>query len=225
RTTYKTIVAKWQQLRVCGTPNLIPNTVPVPDLQYYIGDSIRIQCAEGYVRKAGTSNLIRCTEKDGSISWDSDLHLKCIETQRPHQHFTSSTTERTARRNTTVHGTSTATTATGHIALTTTNEVVTTKTRRTTSLPTLMCTTKEAESVTRTIEVTPSTSSSFTSREYMTTTTSPKSGYFTTTGEAIYYDGLSKTTSLKKISTLIFIKLKLCLDICVLTLREELTKL
>ncbi|XP_016418763.1 cell wall protein DAN4-like isoform X1 [Sinocyclocheilus rhinocerous] len=177
---------------VCGTPNLIPNTVPVPDLQYYIGDSIRIQCAEGYVRKAGTSNLIRCTEKDGSISWHSDLRLKCIadpkkphvpsaETQRPHQHFTSSTTERTARRNTTVHGTSTATTATGHIALTTTNEVVTTKTRRTTSLPTLMCTTKEAESVTRTNEVTPSTSSSFTSREYMTTTTSPKSGSFTTT--------------------------------------------
>uniref|UniRef100_A0A673IMM7 Sushi domain-containing protein n=1 Tax=Sinocyclocheilus rhinocerous TaxID=307959 RepID=A0A673IMM7_9TELE len=63
---------------VCGTPNLIPNTVPVPDLQYYIGDSIRIQCAEGYVRKAGTSNLIRCTEKDGSISWHSDLRLKCI---------------------------------------------------------------------------------------------------------------------------------------------------
>ncbi|XP_016418765.1 uncharacterized protein LOC107748489 isoform X3 [Sinocyclocheilus rhinocerous] len=116
---------------VCGTPNLIPNTVPVPDLQYYIGDSIRIQCAEGYVRKAGTSNLIRCTEKDGSISWHSDLRLKCIadpkkphvpsaETQRPHQHFTSSTTERTARRNTTVHGTSTATTGV--------NESVTTST-------------------------------------------------------------------------------------------------
>ncbi|XP_016108852.1 uncharacterized protein [Sinocyclocheilus grahami] len=177
---------------VCGTPNLIPNTVPVSDLQYHIGVRIRIQCAEGYVRKEGTSSLIRCTEKNGSISWHSDLPLKCIadpkkphvpsaETQRPHQHFTSSTTERIARRNTTVHGTSTATTATGHIDLTTTNEVVTTKTRRTTSLPTLMCTTKEAESVTRTNEVTPSTSNSFTSREYMTTTASPKSGSFTTT--------------------------------------------
>uniref|UniRef100_A0A671NRS8 Sushi domain-containing protein n=1 Tax=Sinocyclocheilus anshuiensis TaxID=1608454 RepID=A0A671NRS8_9TELE len=42
---------------VCGTPNLIPNTVPVLDLQYHIGDSIHIQCAEGYVRKEVTSNL------------------------------------------------------------------------------------------------------------------------------------------------------------------------
>uniref|UniRef100_A0A672Q8C3 Sushi domain-containing protein n=1 Tax=Sinocyclocheilus grahami TaxID=75366 RepID=A0A672Q8C3_SINGR len=63
---------------VCGTPNLIPNTVPVSDLQYHIGVRIRIQCAEGYVRKEGTSSLIRCTEKNGSISWHSDLPLKCI---------------------------------------------------------------------------------------------------------------------------------------------------
>uniref|UniRef100_A0A671NRS4 Sushi domain-containing protein n=1 Tax=Sinocyclocheilus anshuiensis TaxID=1608454 RepID=A0A671NRS4_9TELE len=40
--------------------------------------NIRIQCAEGYVRQARTSNLIRCTEKDGSISWHSELPLKCI---------------------------------------------------------------------------------------------------------------------------------------------------
>uniref|UniRef100_A0A8C2DIP1 Sushi domain-containing protein n=1 Tax=Cyprinus carpio TaxID=7962 RepID=A0A8C2DIP1_CYPCA len=49
---------------VCGTPNLIPNTVPVSDSEYQTNTSIRINCTEGYVRKAGTSNKIRCIEKD-----------------------------------------------------------------------------------------------------------------------------------------------------------------
>uniref|UniRef100_A0A8C1LWW6 Sushi domain-containing protein n=1 Tax=Cyprinus carpio TaxID=7962 RepID=A0A8C1LWW6_CYPCA len=63
---------------VCGTPNLIPNTVPVSDSEYQTNTSIRINCTEGYVRKAGTSNKIRCIEKDGSIFWHTDLPLKCI---------------------------------------------------------------------------------------------------------------------------------------------------
>lgn len=79
--------------------------------------------------------------------------------------------------------------ATGHIALKTTNEVVTTKSRRTTSQPTLMSTTKETttsytkEAITTTNE----TTTSYTSKEYMTTTSSHTlSGSFTTTtGEAI----------------------------------------
>ncbi|KAL1275996.1 hypothetical protein QQF64_035619 [Cirrhinus molitorella] len=174
----------------CGKPHVPDNAKPVLNFSNEIGASIYIQCAEGYVRKAGTSSLIRCDKKDGKISWQTDLPLKCIpnprkqrvpttETQKPHQHFTSSSTERTARMNTTVHGTSTPTT--GHIALTT-SEVVKTKTRRTTSQSTLMSTTKEAVSVT-TNEITSSTSNSFTSREYMTTTTSSHtlSGSFTTT--------------------------------------------
>ncbi|XP_058624218.1 interleukin-15 receptor subunit alpha, partial [Onychostoma macrolepis] len=143
----------------CGIPELADNTVPVSNPAHNIGARIRIQCAEGYVRKAGTSNLIRCTQQqNGNASWHSDLPLKCIpdpkkphvatKTQRPHQQFTSSTTERTARKHPTLHGTSSPTTATGYITLTTTNEVVTTKSRRTTSKPTLMSTTKETESIT-----------------------------------------------------------------------------
>ncbi|XP_050963448.1 interleukin-15 receptor subunit alpha isoform X6 [Labeo rohita] len=161
----------------CGRPDFPENTVFDPDLPRHVGARIRIQCKEGYVREAGTSNLYRCIEDKGKTIWRSSPRLQCIpdpkrtnvptKTQRPHQHFTSSTTGRTARVNTTVHGTVMPTTATGHIALTTTNEVV--KTRQTTSQSTLMSTTKEAESIT-TNEIT-STSSSLTSREYITTTT------------------------------------------------------
>ncbi|XP_026065721.1 integumentary mucin A.1 isoform X3 [Carassius auratus] len=181
----------------CVTPDSIPNTVPLQDKPCNISGRIHVKCVEGYVRKAGTSSLFRCMEKGGNKSWCSVLPLKCIpdprnprvsSTKTPFspQHFTSSTTERAARSNTTVHGTSTATTATGHIAVTTTNEVVTSKTRRTTtSLPTLTCTTKVVKSTTTTNEITTSTSSSFTSREYMTAKTSSNipSGSFTTTTE------------------------------------------
>uniref|UniRef100_A0A8C1K0M1 Sushi domain-containing protein n=1 Tax=Cyprinus carpio TaxID=7962 RepID=A0A8C1K0M1_CYPCA len=187
---------------VCGKPELPDNTEPVPDLytDKNIGETFRIKCAKGYIRKAGTSSLIRCTQENGNAYWHSDLPLKCIpdprnppvattdprnphvattETQSPPQQFTSSTTERTARKHPTLYCTSSPTTATGHIALTTTNEVVTNKTRRTTSQPTLMNTRKETESITTTNE----TTTSYTSREYVTTTTShTPSGSFTTTG-------------------------------------------
>uniref|UniRef100_A0A8C2BIH1 Sushi domain-containing protein n=1 Tax=Cyprinus carpio TaxID=7962 RepID=A0A8C2BIH1_CYPCA len=187
---------------VCGKPELPDNTEPVPDLYIdkNIGETFRIKCAKGYIRKAGTSSLIRCTQENGNAYWHSDLPLKCIpdprnppvattdprnphvattETQSPPQQFTSSTTERTARKHPTLYCTSSPTTATGHIALTTTNEVVTNKTRRTTSQPTLMNTRKETESITTTNE----TTTSYTSREYVTTTTShTPSGSFTTTG-------------------------------------------
>uniref|UniRef100_A0A672T6T6 Sushi domain-containing protein n=1 Tax=Sinocyclocheilus grahami TaxID=75366 RepID=A0A672T6T6_SINGR len=64
---------------VCGKPELADNTVPVSDLSHNIGASIRIQCAKGYVRKAGTSSLIRCTQQQNhNASWHSELPLKCI---------------------------------------------------------------------------------------------------------------------------------------------------
>ncbi|XP_026086200.1 mucin-2 isoform X2 [Carassius auratus] len=174
---------------VCGKPELADNTKPV--LSYIgktIGETIRIECAKGYVRKAGTSSLFRCTQQQNSNAcWHSDLPLKCIPDPRnppvatkptsPHPQVTSLTTERTTSKHPTLHDTSSPTTATGHIALTTTNEVFTTKTRRTTSQP-LMSTTKETESITTTNE----TTTSYTSREYMTTTSSHTlSGSFTTT--------------------------------------------
>ncbi|XP_052432315.1 uncharacterized protein LOC127972663 isoform X2 [Carassius gibelio] len=101
--------------------SILNNTAPFPDKQCNIGERIRVQCAKGYLRRAGTSNVFRCKEKGGNTSWCSDLLLECIpnprnssvsSTKTPFspQHFTSSTTERAARSNTTVHGTSTATT-------------------------------------------------------------------------------------------------------------------
>ncbi|XP_067284285.1 interleukin-15 receptor subunit alpha isoform X2 [Pseudorasbora parva] len=182
----------------CEPPTQAPNTVPVNE-KHPVNATVRIKCAEGFVRKAGTSSLIRCKQKNGILSWHNDLPLRCIrdpkkqhKSQTPTQHFTSSTTERTEIKNTTILGTSMPTTATGHIIdiLTTTNEVFTTKTRRTTSQPTLMSTTKEAEPFTTTNEITStnSPSSSFKSRAYMTTTSShtPSSPLTTITGEAVH---------------------------------------
>ncbi|XP_048010332.1 interleukin-15 receptor subunit alpha isoform X2 [Megalobrama amblycephala] len=204
----------------CGPPQ-IAYTVPVHET-YPINKIIRLQCVEGYVRKAGTSNQIRCTEKDGEKFWEYILNFECIPDPRkpnvpktdpttPHvtkktqmPHFTSSTTESTDIKISTVLGTSMPTTATGHLTLTTTNEVVTTKTRRTTSQPTLKSTTKEAESITTTNEITSSTSSSFTSRDYMTATSShSSSSSFTTITEVkgFSHDGVNvsvKTTNVSE---------------------------
>lgn len=49
-----------------------------------IGDSFRYQCIEGYVRKAGTSNLIRCKPEQGGHQWTKS-ELQCIPdpAQRP----------------------------------------------------------------------------------------------------------------------------------------------
>ncbi|XP_052410303.1 interleukin-15 receptor subunit alpha isoform X7 [Carassius gibelio] len=100
---------------VCGKPELADNTKPV--LSYIgknIGETIRIECAKGYVRKAGTSSLFRCTQQQNSNAcWHSDLPLKCIPDPRnppvatteptsPHPQVTSLTTERTTRVNASV---------------------------------------------------------------------------------------------------------------------------
>ncbi|KAG1953516.1 interleukin-15 receptor subunit alpha isoform X2 [Pimephales promelas] len=157
----------------CEPWNNTPNAVPVG--KQPVDTRIRIQCEKGYVRKAGTSNLLICKENNGNISWDNKPPLECIRDPKlPMTKTTTPTTERTEMKTTAFLGTSRPTTATGHISLTTTNEVVTTKTRRTTRLTTLKSMTKEAESFTTTNEITStnSTSSSFTSRDYKTTTSS-----------------------------------------------------
>ncbi|XP_043092386.1 interleukin-15 receptor subunit alpha isoform X4 [Puntigrus tetrazona] len=67
----------------CGKPEVGENTVPVTELSHNLGARVRIQCVEGYLRKAGTSNLIRCVmQPNGSAAWHSDLPLKCIRDPR-----------------------------------------------------------------------------------------------------------------------------------------------
>ncbi|XP_056311480.1 interleukin-15 receptor subunit alpha isoform X8 [Danio aesculapii] len=63
----------------CGPPDKAINTEPVIG-NYSLNSSIRIQCVAGYVRKAGTSNLIRCLKKHDKDkpSWISALSLVCI---------------------------------------------------------------------------------------------------------------------------------------------------
>ncbi|KAK7149464.1 hypothetical protein R3I94_008949 [Phoxinus phoxinus] len=176
----------------CGLWNKTHNAVLIIG-KYTVNTKMRIQCAEGYVRKAGTSNLISCIDNNGNISWQTtNLPLECIpDPKNPpvRRETTTSTTERTEIKNPTVLGTSMPTTATGHITLTTTNEVFTTKTRRTTRQTTLKSTTKEAESFTTTNEITStnSTSSSFTSRDYKTTTSShtPSSSFTSMKGVTV----------------------------------------
>ncbi|CAM4566841.1 unnamed protein product [Leuciscus chuanchicus] len=174
----------------CEHCNVPSHAVPFNE-KHPVTARIRIRCAEGYVRKAGTSDLITCKKmEDGTTYWHTKLPLVCIpDPNKPPvtTETTTSTTERTELKNPTVLGTSMPTT--GHITLTTTNEVVTNKTRRTTHQTTLKSTTKEAEPFTTTNEITStnSTSSSFTSRDYMTTTSShtPSSPFTTITGVTV----------------------------------------
>jgi len=60
----------------CEPWNNTPNAVPVE--KQPVDTRIRIQCEKGYVRKAGTSNLLICKENNGNISWDNKPPLECI---------------------------------------------------------------------------------------------------------------------------------------------------
>ncbi|XP_056311477.1 interleukin-15 receptor subunit alpha isoform X5 [Danio aesculapii] len=106
----------------CGPPDKAINTEPVIG-NYSLNSSIRIQCVAGYVRKAGTSNLIRCLKKHDKDkpSWISALSLVCIQapTPRSDQHFTSSTTEINTP---TISGTSTSITGISLYVKTTANK-------------------------------------------------------------------------------------------------------
>ncbi|KAK2883243.1 hypothetical protein Q8A73_022176 [Channa argus] len=44
---------------------------------YQVNSSYRYQCVDSYVRRAGTSSLIKCQDQDGNISW-SPSKLECI---------------------------------------------------------------------------------------------------------------------------------------------------
>ncbi|XP_066561205.1 interleukin-15 receptor subunit alpha isoform X2 [Amia ocellicauda] len=62
----------------CSPPAATSLTVPPdPYKRYSKGDIYRYSCSSGYKRKAGTSNLIRCEEKNKTLVW-SDYALECI---------------------------------------------------------------------------------------------------------------------------------------------------
>ncbi|KAK2858782.1 hypothetical protein Q5P01_003402 [Channa striata] len=63
----------------CPCPNIpLRNLTKTPEEKCYQLNSLyRYQCIDGYVRKAGSSNLIRCREDKGKISWSS-YKMECI---------------------------------------------------------------------------------------------------------------------------------------------------
>ncbi|TRY82706.1 hypothetical protein DNTS_018768 [Danionella cerebrum] len=61
----------------CGPPPKRNNTVPVTG-SFELEAHVRIECKEGFVRKAGTSNLIRCRKENGETDWRTSLPLECI---------------------------------------------------------------------------------------------------------------------------------------------------
>lgn len=52
-------------------------TEPKLDPCFKVGDAFRYTCIDGYVRKAGTSNLIRCKQSNGVAFWTT-ANLVCI---------------------------------------------------------------------------------------------------------------------------------------------------
>ncbi|XP_032426810.1 interleukin-2 receptor subunit alpha-like isoform X6 [Xiphophorus hellerii] len=62
----------------CKCPAIPPKELTVrKDGCFQINSTYRYECTTGYMRKPGTSGLIRCQEKNGVIQWTESL-LKCI---------------------------------------------------------------------------------------------------------------------------------------------------
>ncbi|XP_073723055.1 interleukin-15 receptor subunit alpha isoform X3 [Misgurnus anguillicaudatus] len=58
------------------------NTMPADSISKPVNTRIRTRCKEGYLRKAGTSEMYRCTEKYGKLIWINDLKIVCIPDPR-----------------------------------------------------------------------------------------------------------------------------------------------
>ncbi|XP_008314365.1 interleukin-15 receptor subunit alpha [Cynoglossus semilaevis] len=75
------VCSQAHNLTTCPCPliPLEPLTEPAPQTCYT--DTFRYTCIPGYVRKAGTSNLIRCKRLNGSVNWTT-ASLQCIPDPR-----------------------------------------------------------------------------------------------------------------------------------------------
>ncbi|XP_030295476.1 interleukin-15 receptor subunit alpha isoform X8 [Sparus aurata] len=63
----------------CPCPGIPPVnlTQPLPETCFQIDSRFRYNCTKGYVRKAGTSNLIKCQNTNGVAEW-TEATLQCI---------------------------------------------------------------------------------------------------------------------------------------------------
>ncbi|KAM4712209.1 interleukin-15 receptor subunit alpha [Anableps anableps] len=62
----------------CPCPKIPKRKFTLPeDLCFQSNSKYRYKCIPGYVRKAGTSNLIKCEYKNGVLQWTTS-HLECI---------------------------------------------------------------------------------------------------------------------------------------------------
>uniref|UniRef100_A0A3Q0RDL9 Sushi domain-containing protein n=1 Tax=Amphilophus citrinellus TaxID=61819 RepID=A0A3Q0RDL9_AMPCI len=63
----------------CPCPEIPERNLTKPPTQtcFQIGSRFRYQCIDGYVRKSGTSNLIKCEATGGAPQW-TEPTLECI---------------------------------------------------------------------------------------------------------------------------------------------------
>ncbi|XP_030576606.1 interleukin-15 receptor subunit alpha [Archocentrus centrarchus] len=81
----------------CPCPEIPERNLTKPPTQtcFQIGSRFRYQCIDGYVRKSGTSNLIKCEATGGAPQWTQPT-LECIHKnscpclKNPHGNFTKS---------------------------------------------------------------------------------------------------------------------------------------
>ncbi|XP_029016353.1 uncharacterized protein LOC114861383 isoform X6 [Betta splendens] len=101
----------------CPCPDipLRPDTLPPPQGCFPVGHRFRYKCVEGKVRKAGTSDLTKCSQSKGKVSW-TDANLECIaastSTQMtPSKSFSPSELTNSTESTTASHSQETITTA------------------------------------------------------------------------------------------------------------------
>ncbi|XP_056604970.1 interleukin-15 receptor subunit alpha isoform X2 [Triplophysa dalaica] len=202
---------------VCDSLPQIENAMPVNSTKH-VKDQIRFNCVDGFVRKAGTSNLFRCVEKNGKSTWIPAIQLLCIRDPKKPTHppkteetFTTSTTERAQTSR--IPGTSMPSAAFGA-----TNEFATSETRTTTTLTTLKTTTKETVSITTTKEVPSSISSICTSRQNLTAKSSPTQSESLTTATESHKEGTFSDMDKSTIGGTVGVVVILCLTAVVFLL-------